>query len=129
MCELMFSEQSREQMLNGCQELDISPGLAKALHFLEPGERRPMKDLASAWHCDASYVTSLIDGLERRGFVERQPHPSDRRAKTVALTPAGEKVRAEMLEHWFEPPAFFAALSTAEQRSLRDLLRKALAAL
>src|SRR6478672_315927 len=37
-------------------------------------------------------VTGLVDSLERRGFVERSAHPSDRRSLTVEITPAGLKV-------------------------------------
>lgn len=34
-------------------------------------------------------MTNRVDGLERRGFVSRQPSPSDRRGVLVRLTPAG----------------------------------------
>ena len=54
---------------------------------IQPDESKPMKVLAAQWRCDASYVTSLVDGLEQRGLVERRLHPTDRRAKTIALTP------------------------------------------
>jgi DNA-binding MarR family transcriptional regulator len=37
-------------------------------------------------------VTSLIDSLERRGFVQRQPHRTDRRMLLIELTIAGRKV-------------------------------------
>jgi DNA-binding MarR family transcriptional regulator len=34
-------------------------------------------------------VTGVIDSLERRGFVRRSAHPSDRRSLVVEITPAG----------------------------------------
>jgi DNA-binding MarR family transcriptional regulator len=34
-------------------------------------------------------VTTLVNNLERVGFVERRADPADRRAVLVALTPAG----------------------------------------
>jgi DNA-binding MarR family transcriptional regulator len=107
-----------------CEGLDLSPGLMKALLSIQPGEAKPMKALSAEWRCDASYVTSLVDGLEERGFVARQAHPTDRRAKTIALTPVGEGTREELLRQLHEPPAFFAVLDAAEQRALGDLLRK-----
>src|SRR5919198_1895962 len=40
-------------------------------------------------------ITYLIDELETRGYLERSPDPSDRRASLVDLTPRGEQaVRA-----------------------------------
>ena len=34
-------------------------------------------------------VTGVLDSLERRGYVTRSPHPTDRRSVVVELTPAG----------------------------------------
>jgi DNA-binding MarR family transcriptional regulator len=34
-------------------------------------------------------VTGLVDSLERRGFVSRSGHPTDRRSVVIELTPAG----------------------------------------
>jgi DNA-binding MarR family transcriptional regulator len=35
-------------------------------------------------------ITDAVDALERQGLAERQPDPTDRRAKLVAITGAGE---------------------------------------
>jgi DNA-binding MarR family transcriptional regulator len=104
--------------------LGLNPGQMKALMQLSPDVPTPMRELAESWGCDASYVTSLIDGLEERGFATRRPHASDRRLKTVALTAAGTRARDRTLELLFEPPSGFNALSAAEQRQLRDLMQK-----
>lgn len=37
-------------------------------------------------------MTNRVDRLEKRGYVERQPSPSDRRGVLVRLTPAGLRV-------------------------------------
>ena len=36
-----------------------------------------------------SSMAELVDDLESLGYVQRQPDPSDRRAKLVGLTPSG----------------------------------------
>jgi DNA-binding MarR family transcriptional regulator len=41
-------------------------------------------------------VTGLVDSLERRGFVERSPHPEDRRSLLIRITPSGLEVLAEV---------------------------------
>jgi DNA-binding MarR family transcriptional regulator len=83
-----------------------------------------MKQLAGEWHCDASYVTSLVDGLEERGIVERRAHPTDRRAKVIVLTEEGARIRADLLDRMHEPPEWFGALSDPEVELLRDLLAR-----
>jgi DNA-binding MarR family transcriptional regulator len=42
-------------------------------------------------------MTSLLDTLERRGLVERQPHPTDRRKILVHLTEKARDTVDEML--------------------------------
>ncbi|HEX9545870.1 MAG TPA: MarR family transcriptional regulator [Acidimicrobiales bacterium] len=122
--DLMFSDEMHERMHDICEALDLSPRLTKALMSIEPGQPKPMKGLADQWRCDASYVTSLVDGLEERGIAERQNNPADRRAKLIALTPVGEKVRQDLIDRLQEPPDCVSVLTGPEQRTLRDLLRK-----
>jgi DNA-binding MarR family transcriptional regulator len=111
-------------------ELGLSPALLKALVHLgtvgDGGAR--MGDLAGHWGCDASYVTTLADGLQVRGLAERRPHPTDRRVKSIVLTAEGRAQRERALALLAEPPSAFASLSATEQRQLRDLLRKLVAA-
>jgi DNA-binding MarR family transcriptional regulator len=121
---LLFDGQAHSRMAAACRSLGISPGSMKTLLRLEPGQGVPMRDLADFWGCDASYVTSLADALEERGLVERRPHPTDRRVKMIALTEEGIGARKRAFEVLYEPPSSFGALTAAEQRQLRDLLRK-----
>src|SRR5947199_6955089 len=78
-------------------EFDLSPIQCHVLHLIEPGRPLPMSRLADTLSCDASNVTGLVDRLESRGLVRRQPSPRDRRVKVLALTPAGSRLRAQLL--------------------------------
>jgi DNA-binding MarR family transcriptional regulator len=71
------------------------------------GEALTQRELARRMSSDPSTVRAMLVLLERRGLVERDTHPSDARARTVALTAkglqayrrlwkAGEPVRARM---------------------------------
>ena len=50
----------------------------------------------------------------------------DRRVKLLALTDEGRRVRDELRARMARPPEAISGLSPADQRALRDLLRKAL---
>src|ERR687885_1352809 len=39
----------------------------------------------------------VVDEMEARGFLTREPHPTDRRAKHLTLTPKGRAVRTAAL--------------------------------
>jgi len=125
---LMVSDANRRRIATICEYFGITPGQMRALATMGSGPARPMKDLAVEWHCDASYVTVLVDDLEERGWVERQANPGDRRSRVVVLTEAGEHARHELLERLGEPPGFLSALSDEELLTIRDLLRRLLAA-
>src|SRR5712691_8636514 len=75
-------------------ELQLSPAQCHVLHLIEPGKPIPMGRLAETLACDASNVTGLVDRLESRGLVRRQPSSADRRVKVLDLTPAGTRLRS-----------------------------------
>jgi len=103
----------------------LNPGALHALLTLDPEAPQSMSALAGGWGCDASNVTWLVDRLEENGLVERRPHPSDRRVRTVALTPKGVEVRAQVETMIYEAPAAIAALSPTDLETLCRVLRKA----
>lgn len=59
-------------------------------------------DLAKYLDHNAGAMTRLIDRLEDMGCVQRKPHPQDRRALTIELTPAGRDLWrqiSQFMEH------------------------------
>lgn len=52
--------------------------------------------LADALRVSARTITGLIDGLVATGFVTREPHPTDRRATLVTLTPHAIEIVEQM---------------------------------
>jgi DNA-binding MarR family transcriptional regulator len=103
--------------------LGVTPPLLGALRFLE--RRQTMGRLAELLHCDPSNVTGIVDALEDRNLAERKPSEVDRRIKVVELTGPGEKLRARAVEEMYKPPPWIEGLSAADQRNLRDILRRA----
>ena len=74
---------------------------------------------------DKSTMLRTVDDLERRGLAERRPVPGDRRARTVALTPAGRARLTAGTEVAHRVAAdLFGGMTTTEQTALRDLLAR-----
>jgi DNA-binding MarR family transcriptional regulator len=67
----------------------LSLARTKVLQVL--ARRGPLRQttLAGELGFAARTVTQTVESLARDGLVDRAPHPDDRRAKLVALTPAG----------------------------------------
>jgi len=121
-----FSMSHRGSFFANLKEIGINPGHMRALFALQLDEPRPMGSLANMLQCDASNVTWMVDGLEDRGLVERRTLPSDRRVKTIVLTPEGVQVKGRLLEALYEPPAELLALDRDSLESLRSALARAI---
>jgi DNA-binding MarR family transcriptional regulator len=119
-----WSSGSRNAIVLASQELGVTAGHVKTLLELQPDQPRPMGALAESMHCDASNATWLVDRLEERGLVERGTVPTDRRVKTVVLTPLGAKTRAAVIDRLHEPPEDLLALDREDLEELRAALAK-----
>jgi DNA-binding MarR family transcriptional regulator len=122
----MFIGEENQRRFNDTAAAEgLSMRLLHALLDLSPTGARTMRELAEFWYCDASYVTSLVDGLEERSLATRDASPTDRRVKLVRLTPQGEAVRERATQRLSIPPSGVRSLSATELRTLRTLLEKA----
>lgn len=101
----------------------LRPASFGALRALD--EPRTMSEIATYLRCDPSNVTGIVDGLESRQLAERTASSADRRVKLITLTAAGRRLRARLMREARKPPAWLEGLSATDQRTLRDLLRRA----
>jgi MarR family transcriptional regulator, organic hydroperoxide resistance regulator len=70
-------------------------------------------------------MTAVLDRLERRGWVARRAHPSDRRALLVELTPEGRTVARSVRRAYDRvEEKVVETLSPSAARSLRASLRR-----
>ena len=109
------------QILKEQLGLGAGSGRIKVL-FLLREQPMTLAQLADAHGVDRPYATIIVDKLEHLGFVERQPHPSDRRSKVVSLTPAGRDAAALADSIIGEPPAELRALDIGQLTELIGLL-------
>ena len=75
--------------------LSLSHSSALAVMLLgrmDDGVRQGM--LAEQLGVEGPTVVPLVDQIERAGLAERRPDASDKRAKTIHLTPAGRSLAA-----------------------------------
>src|SRR4051812_1478227 len=122
----LFQGHARPRWQAAAAEEELSPPQAMALLRLDPEAGMPMRRLACALGCDTSNVTGIVDRLEDRGLVERHTDRQARRIKRLLLTGDGAAVRERLILRLSEPPEPLRRLSAEEQRTLRDLMRRAL---
>ncbi|MFK0288603.1 MarR family winged helix-turn-helix transcriptional regulator [Streptomyces sp. NPDC090499] len=100
--------------------------IAQATALRELTGPMTLSELAVRLSCEPSNAVVVIDKLESQRLVERRPHPTDRRAKQLSLTPEGVE-REGMLRFLCEEP-LVTGLTQWEQDVLRDLLQRAISA-
>ena len=112
----------REHLPASGEEFELSPIQCHVLHLIEPERPLSMSQLAQTLSCDASNVTGLVDRLEARGLVCRQPSPDDRRVKVLQLTPTGVRLRTQLLKRMARRSLPLSRLSLDKQRALVKIL-------
>ncbi len=109
-------------------KLGISQTKLAALVYLSGEAQQSASPSAIAKHCNVSRaaVTGLLDGLEQEGYVERDSHPSDRRALTIKLTAKGQQFLnlISLPEHHEPLPALMETLSEDDRQKMNSLLTR-----
>ena len=71
------------------ENVRVTPAQAGILFLLKQRDGRTMGELSQMLSIDNSTITGLVDRLEKRGLVRRDPSPHDRRASHVFVNPEG----------------------------------------
>jgi DNA-binding MarR family transcriptional regulator len=106
-------------------ELDLHPRHFGMLSHLAASEGQSQQALSIALGIHRSAVVALVDDLERRGLAQRRRDPSDRRAYTLYLTPAGRAVLDDLQRMAEEHEAeLLTALDAPERAQLISLMQR-----
>jgi DNA-binding MarR family transcriptional regulator len=103
--------------------LGISQNKLATLLYLSSEPEQCASPSTLAKHCDISRaaMTGLLDGLEQEGYVERDSHPSDRRALQVRLTSKGQKFLAGVTAQDDQTAGLKARLDQGDRTKLIEL--------
>lgn len=81
----------RTRMAAALAEIELTPRMHCVLvHALD--EERTQAQLAEIGGMDKTTMVATVDALEQAGLAERRPSSTDRRARIIAVTEAGERI-------------------------------------
>jgi len=105
--------------------LGLTPPDTGILRLLRLTAGLSQQELAAKLGIHPSRLVALLDELEHKKLVQRQPNPDDRRQYSLRLTEKGAKTLEEIgdVAHQHQE-ALCAALSLEERDRLAELLRK-----
>jgi DNA-binding MarR family transcriptional regulator len=106
------------------QRYGLSPAGMNVLTILEHApEPLSPRVIAEALIVTSSTVTGLLDSLEKRGFIRRSSHPSDRRMLLIEITDAGSALMRDLGEPLVRSEMeWLSCLTAREQERLIGLL-------
>lgn len=79
--------------------------------------------LAQEIGADKTRIIAVLDDLQDRGLIERRPDPADRRARLLALTPEGRRLRdAAQAEIQAQEDRLLDKLPAADRRGFLNAL-------
>ena len=82
---------------------DIRPAQYSVLVVIAANPGLSQADVAGTLGIERARLVRLLDGLEKRGLIRRQPSPSDRRSHALVLTREGQRdlkrIKALAAEH------------------------------
>jgi DNA-binding MarR family transcriptional regulator len=74
--------------------LELRPRELRALVVIDRHPGSSQRELARRMPADPGNLVQVLDRLERRSLITRRPGSSDRRRRTLELTPAGARLLA-----------------------------------
>jgi DNA-binding MarR family transcriptional regulator len=112
-----------KQFSERIEQLGLNTRMWGALNVLEAEGAITQHALGKCTGIDPSSMVSTIDDLEEQGLVERQRHPTDRRAHALHITDKGRETlaRGRQLARGAQDD-LLAPLSAAERKELHGLL-------
>lgn len=110
---------------NWVRERGLSMEQAFAIGYLAEFPGAMQRDVAVMSRTSPASVSSLLQGLERRGLVERRSEPGDERSKRVYATPEAVELTTGFGEAMaVADETILAPLDDEERAVLRELLLK-----
>lgn len=85
----------------------------------------PQQEIGKCMYIDRTTMVDVTDDLEKMGYVERKPHPTDRRAHALSLTRKGREMFPKLYHLGLNAEKkLLAPLSAKDQKELSRILQQ-----
>jgi len=104
-------------------EVELEPRQFALMRAIAASEGQSQNAIGEWLRIPPSSMVAVIDHLEARGLIERRPHPTDRRSRTLHMTEDGKRIlsRATELAMGLEQE-ICRGFAASERQQLLDML-------
>jgi MarR family transcriptional regulator, repressor for mepA len=109
------------------RELGLTPAQGRTIGYIEANQDRGViqRELVEMSGTTAASVSSLLDGLEERGYIERRPAPDDARRKLLYVLPKAKGLTDGWEQHGVDTEReLLAPLNDEERATFTELLQR-----
>jgi len=123
---MQFLALSKQQLFRIAGDYGLTGMQAFVLMLASHDEVRTMNSYCTLLGCDASNLTGIVDGLERKQLLRRAEHPTDRRVKVIQLLPKGREICNSIFRQLSDTNQSYilSKLSSAEVAQFTGLIQK-----
>lgn len=118
-----LNRKCHERMRAQCDLFGVNDAELRCLRLFENQRYLTSKGISAALGVAKSRVTRILEGLEKKGLVQRLPDPNDSRVVLLSLTPLGQEKWATANAHVSAVnAAILARLSESQRVDLLSML-------
>ena len=91
LCECRLNQYTSSKLREN--NVDLTPEQFLLLDLLWNQGSMTQQKIADLMHKDKNSITNLLNGLEKKKFVERRVNPNDKRSNIIVLTPKAQEMK------------------------------------
>lgn len=92
----------QKKLLEGLSGTGLTIGQPKILDYLKDNNGANQKDIAKGCCIEAGSLTSILNGMEAKGLIERRRGNGDKRSYYIFLTDKGKELQAKIIEEFIK---------------------------
>lgn len=115
----------QKALVSSVKDTGLTPGQPKILDYLLHHDGAIQKEIAIFCHIEPASLTTILNGMEAKGYIERKNIDNNRRSLHVYLTETGKKYADRLdLEFAKIEAEALEGFSDADAQQLHDLLSR-----
>lgn len=113
----------QKALVSSVKDTGLTPGQPKVLDYLLHHDGAIQKEIAIFCHIEPASLSTILNGMENKGYIERKNTDNNRRSLHVYLTETGKKYANRLnLEFTKIESEALKGFSESEVQQLQDLL-------
>ena len=81
----------QKALVSSVKDTGLTPGQPKILNYLLHHDGAIQKEIAMFCHIEPASLTTILNGMEKKGYIERKSVENNRRSLHVYLTKTGRE--------------------------------------